>query len=936
MKNKLPELSQLLQSGNFDIICITETWFDASLPDSLIVDGSCYNVFRCDRETRSGGGVCICVKSWLNCKLIDIQQVIAERNIDILCLDLLCTVTNYRIFAWYIPPKQSSYSTTADFAQIFNQIESFMYCDASIVFIGDFNFPELSWSRDLLPEHYSGQFQSIFANFVRRHALMQFVTQPTRCGNFLDLVFCNDSYAIYNVRVEQPFSTSDHNAITFKILAGPSDPTTSDRLPAKFNFKKANWAQLLRAASDLDWPRLLSNKPVAALWDIFHHELTTIISAHVPRANISRPNRRKYKITYPKHIKYMQIRKAATWSKWQTTKDPAFRASHASLAKECRKAIHKHIQLKEQSLIQANNLGQFYKYVNRKLATKTGVGILKTSDGENVCEPPRQAVLLNDYFASTFVEDDGLLPEFPARVADNQILSTIPFSAIAILTKLKNLRESGAGGPDGLPPCVLKKLAPSIALPLSIMFEEFFINGYVPPAWKIAYVRPILKGGCASSTSNYRPISLTSTCSKIMEAIISDHMSKFLLQNGLISDEQHGFLARRSTCTQLLESFHDWTLSLRDNNPIDVVYLDFSKAFDSLTHPKLLHKLSSYGIRYELLTWIKAFLEDRSQSVLIDRNLSDSKPVISGVIQGSVLGPLLFILFVNDIVDLLEAPAACKLYADDVKLYSQIEVSNVNSIASTLSKIEEWSRKWQLRLNPSKCSVLHIGRNNPETSYSIGNCILPAASSTKDLGLLYDSSLKFDEYIHSITTKAYQRIGLIFRGFTSRNADLLTKAFTTYVRPIVEYCTSVWNPHLLQDIDALESVQRYFTRRLFPRSLYSYKERLFLLNLESLELRRLKSDLTMYFKIINQLVINNPSKFFSFCPSINHTRGHNRKLQKQSLPNSSLANTFSNRAIDCWNSLPSQVVTATTLRSFTCRLAQVDLSSYLRGRTLEP
>ena len=300
------------------------------------------------------------------------------------------------------------------------------------------------------------------------------------------------------------------------------------------------------------------------------------------------------------------------------------------------------------------------------------------------------------------------------------------------------------------------------------------------------------------------------------------------------------------------------------------------------------------------------------------------------MVQGSQIGPLLFISFVNDIVDLVKDPVSCKLFADDVKLYSKIEGPIDNAIDMTLRTIQEWSRKWQMNLNPSKSSTMTIGNDQTTKSYTIDNIEIPRVANIRDLGLVYDNHLKFDDYISSITNRAYQRIGLIFRAFVSNNVTLLKRAYIVYVRPILEYCTCVWSPYLLEDIRKIESVQRYFTRRLFPKNSYSYNERLFLLNLESLEGRRLKYDLKMYFKIMNNLTIINPNDFFLF-GNIGVTRGHGFKLQKRLLHNNRLSNIFTNRAVDCWNSLPNEIVNVESYAAFARKIKQLDLSEFLKG-----
>lgn len=264
----------------------------------------------------------------------------------------------------------------------------------------------------------------------------------------------------------------------------------------------------------------------------------------------------------------------------------------------------------------------------------------------------------------------------------------------------------------------------------------------------------------------------------------------------------------------MLECINDWSIALNIRNSVDVVYIDFQKAFDSVVHSKLIHKLSAYGIVGNLLTWITSFLINRSQSVRVGNCYSDFIPVLSGVPQGSVLGPLLFLLYINDIVDLFGNNLTVKLFADDVKMYINIsDVKNVNILQDGLFALSRWASDWQLNISIKKCALLHLGRNNLLYDYAIDGSVLPNVSEIRDLGVKVDSRLCFSAHYADIAAKAHQRAGLIVRCFKSRDPFLLFRAFTTYVRPILEYCSPVWSPVYKKDIIKLEAVQRRFTKK---------------------------------------------------------------------------------------------------------------------------
>jgi len=920
--NKLDYISCQLDDPQFrsSIVLVTESWLNASIPNCFIDFNGRFQVFRKDRDNL-GGGVLALVDTTISACNVSLSDIFSA--LELVCFDVFMPLLTVRFILCYRPPKYDTGATNY-LSLMLRCIEQLTASKLPTILVGDFNLPHVDWVNMTAS---SDQFHQQFLDCIVHNGFLQYVVEPSRGNNILDLVLCNDAFLISDCIVCPPIIGCDHNSINFTLHCSapnePEPPTVVIR-----DFRNADFASLNVFFNNIDWNNILtSTDDIDVMWNDFMSVVMCGIESFVPERIIKSCNSKHAK-QYPFYIRKLLSKKCSAWRLYKKFHTDGTKAQYVRCDKLCKVAIDRFITKKENNLVSGGRVGDFYKYVNNKIVNNTGVGMLKNNNGESVVNAADKAELLNEFFSSVFTHDNHIIP--PVLVVSNSSdsLEEVDFSFIKIFRVLKDLKAKHTVGPDGLSTFFLKNISGSIAFPLLLIFNQSFQSGKLPAIWKHAVITPVFKKGLASNVNNYRPISITCVCCKIMETVIKNEMLSFLLKHNKITKQQHGFLSKRSTVTQLLECVNDWSLALNYKQSVDCVYIDFAKAFDSVVHSKLCAKLTAFGIKGKLLSWIVSFLSCRTQQVKVGGELSSIVNVISGVPQGSVLGPLLFLIYINDLVEVFDSKLNVKLFADDVKIY--IILDNIDSITlmqDGLNKLSIWADLWQLSISIPKCSVLHMGSSLTAHNYNINNNILPNTNSMLDLGVTIDCNLRFKLHINNIVAKAHQRACLILRCFKSRNAAVLFRAFAVYVRPLLEYCAPVWSPSYKSDILHIESVQRRFTKRLHSMWPVSYFDRLIFLKVDSLQLRRLKADLIMIYKIVNNLVdidksIISPSTF-TF-----NLRRHSKYLVKPKINRNCRYFSFSCRNIDAWNSLPEHIVTSNNLISFKVKLNNIDLSKY--------
>jgi hypothetical protein len=917
---KMDELSIYAKQNDLDVIGITETWLTENIGNSEISIEN-YTLYRKDRSNIKGGrggGVLLYISN--SVLSLDCLKLNRCENESVWCEILLPRNKSLLLGVVYNSPNAS----VEEVANMLAMLRS--VGDRQLVILGDFNYPGINW--DTLDSDSLGR---PFLDLVQDCFWHQLVTSPTRGDNILDLILTSDEEMVDNVLVIESLSNSDHNMIKFELFL---EISTKEDKQIRYDLNKGNYSQLNTIMDEVNWGLELDGLDAEKMWDKFQKKMSDSIVSCIPT---KKP--RNYQ--YPRWMTRCAIRarnyKLRMWKRFRLSgtyndKVEYKRALNNATAKY--KAAKQDFEKKLAKDIKSNPKS-FYAYVRSKSATKSKVSPLKDSQGNIVIEDIEICNVLNQYFSSVFTKENSNCSDEDFPVLQdlftgnpNDVLQNVDITVEAVWNKLKKLSANKAPGVDGMMSRVLLETADAIAKPLSMIFKASLTGNVVPKDWRRANVVAVYKKGPRDCPGNYRPISLTSQVCKVMESILKDEIVKHLEKFKLINSSQHGFMKGKSCLTNLLEFLHSISSQVDNGEAVDVIYLDFQKAFDKVPHRRLVKKITAYGIGGTLTNWIKSWLTGREQRVVVNQNQSEWCDVLSGVPQGSVLGPLLFIIYIND----LDYSVANRLFkfADDTKISSVVSTDDqVEKLRLDLVNLSIWSHDWLMSFNVEKCKVMHLGKQNRRAVYSIDGTVLNDVKEECDLGVIVQDDLKVSKQCLKAVTTANKILGMISRTFVYKSSAVILQLYKSLVRPHLEYCVQAWRPHLQKDISLLEGVQRRATRMADSLKGLSYEQRLDKMGITTLETRRLRGDLLEVFKICKGFEEVDSNDFFNFHSGV--TRGHDLKLYKNRFKTDCGKYMFANRVVNEWNLLNIDVVASDTVLSFKTKLDRY--LKYCRGFT---
>ena len=824
----------------------------------------------------------------------------------------------------------------------------------NILILGDFNLPCIQW-----PDVPTSQLASNYTNkdmlecadtllsFMNTNFISQYVDKPTRLNNLLDLVLTNDINLVKHVKVEET-EISDHNMIIVKSNFGlkpktAPKPTFTPHTFRNLNLFKADFKEINHHLQSIDWDDLHSMCPMEDFPELVRLTVLQICELHAPTkchrsTRLSSYKRERRTLSRKKRKQMNRL----TDDKLTCDEKLKIKKKLVGIHHDIKCSINNESLKSEKEAIRKihEDPRYFFSWSKRKLKSRTNIGPLIDQDGILKYDDESMSNILQKQFCSVFSNPNDPKKKFTdINAVYDEPLEDIIFTPKDIDDAIKKIKINTSSSGDDIPAIVFNKCRIALNYPSLLIWQESLDTGFISPQFKYQVISPIHKKGSKDVAANYRPVCPTPHSIKISERVVADRIINHLNRNNLLCKNQHGFLKNRNCLTQLLSHINVVLENFLQNKDTDSIYLDFAKAFDKVDHEILIHKLQSYGICGKLLDWIKSFLSKRVQVVSINGTKSYESEVKSGVPQGTVLGPLLFLIYINDINCCIKSSLVSS-FADDTRIKKSIALSSdVNLLQEDLNNTIQWSHANNMVLHEDKFEYLNhstgeakLLKELPFTSelyqYQTpnGNSLSPV-DLVRDLGVLITPDISWTSHINNMIDGARKMSSWVLSVFRSRDIDTMMTLYRSFVRSRLEYACPLWCPSKVEDIMNIESIQRHYTSKIDGYSELHYWDRLAKLKLMSLQRRRERYILLHLYKILINTAPNEME--ITFCNS--PRRGLCAKVPSivksaKSKFQTKYDDSFAVFAPRLWNTLPKSIRAAETFTKFKSVLTRHMLS----------
>lgn len=797
----------------YDVICITESWLKPDTPSNEIFDSEIFKVFRHDRLGKKGGGVLVAVNFSYKISVIDMSPYdLYNYNINIIALNISKYTITFTLLLIYIPPNTPADSYRDFFSTLMNVQALY---DNPLIVIGDFNSPKF------VENNVNLDFRTrIIKNFALAFDLMQFNNVKDGNGKCLDLAFANFECSLERAPYPLVPEDSYHPTLsisTFLQMSHKFQPfnfiTNTIEQNIQFNFRKALLSDLYVYLSLIDWTILYNCTNVNEAYDIFITILLECFKLFVPVYSFSQNKIRKYPPWFSKSV-IREINK----KNYLLKKKRRYKVNiYDSEIKLMSSFIHRSIKSEHDNYIAnverniRSNPKFFWSFVNRSRRDSSFPDVMHYENA--VLDEPQAIVDAFSAFFAKHCTSTSNISNFNALTSSIDMGDNLfTLSHDIVFRAARSLKPSFTAGLDGVPGFFVKDCASILASPLTFMFNLALLSGHFPAPWKSARVVPVYKSGDRSQVVNYRPISLVSNFAKVFEFSVVNFLQTAM--RPVISVDQHGGMPNRSTVTNLACFLHFLNDCIQRGQQVDTIYMDLSKAFDSIDHDILAEKLDTLRLPFNFKITLLDYLNGRSHRVSIGNYRSKIFIPDRGVPQGSSFGSPLFGIYINDITNVVKSHIL--IYADDVKIYRSILSSEDNlQLQSDLDCVRDWCLANKLSINFKKSNVISFYRGKAPVlyDYRLADVSLERVFSTCDLGVTFSANLTFNEHISNTVSAAARALGYLIRSsghWTEPNTYCLL--FNTFIRSRTEYARIIWNPYYDKYNTEIESIQKRFLK----------------------------------------------------------------------------------------------------------------------------